>query len=332
MDLFSSANRFHIRRLPGQDSLKALEQDVCDGLLTRPRSLPPKYFYDSVGSRLFAALCKTADYYPARTEFALLTQCAEEIIAIARPGTCIELGAGTSTKTEILLSALNTGPHLHTYVTIDICEEVLVESAHRLLNSYPNLHVNALVGEYLPAIQALRVPDKPVLYIFIGSSLGNFTAHESIKLLTAIARKMRTDDYLLLGLDRVKGKTVLETAYDDAEGITRQFNLNVLHVLNHKLHANFDTDRFSHQAVYNGNYQQIEMYLVSGQVQSVTFPTLRETMQLAKDEKILTEISRKYTRQSMQRLLSKSGLIERAHYAPANGYFSLLLAACRRRS
>ncbi len=327
MELNLPANRFHLKNLSDQDSLKILERDVRVGLFATPRSLPPKYFYDDEGSKLFNAICETKDYYPTRTEFALFKQHAEEIINTVQARTYVELGAGASMKTEILLSKLNL--NLHTYVTIDVCQEILVDAAHRLLNTHPNLQIKSLIGEYVPAIQALPVLDCPTLYIFIGSSIGNFTEQESIELLSKVKNKMNTDDYFLLGLDRVKDKGVLERAYDDTEGITARFNLNVLKVLNDKLGANFNLEQFYHQAIYNEKDEQIEMYLVSKQSQNIEFPTLNETIHLHEHEKILTEISRKYTKSSIQRLLSKSGLIEQLHFEPDNEYFSLILAKRR---
>lgn len=328
MDLHLPANRFHLQELSSQESLSILEQDIRAGLFTTPRSLPPKYFYDDEGSKLFNAICETKDYYPTRTEFALFKQHAEEIINTVQARTYVELGAGASTKTEILLSKLNL--NLHTYVTIDVCQEILVDTAHRLLKTHPNLQIKSLIGEYLPAIQALPVLDHPALYIFIGSSIGNFTEQQSIELLSKLAQKMNTEDYLLLGLDRVKDKEVLERAYDDGEGITARFNLNVLKVLNNTLGANFNLEQFSHQAIYNEKEQQIEMYLISKQAQKIEFTSLNESIHMQENEKILTEISRKYTKASIQRLLSNSGLIEQAHYEPDNKYFSLVLANRKR--
>lgn len=318
--------RFHIQQLSGQDSLQELKQDVRDGLLTAPRSLPPRYFYDDEGSKLFNAICETEEYYPTRTEFALLTRHVKEIIKIAQPRTCIELGAGTSTKTEVLLPSLNTDAGLHTYVTIDVCREVLVESAHRLLKIYPKLQIRSIVGDYLSAIEALPVPDEPVLYIFIGNSIGNFAEQEAITLLNRVAQKMNPEDHFLIGFDRVKDRRVLERAYDDLEGVTSKFNLNMLKVLNEKLHADFNLGQFYHQAIYNDRDEQIEMYLVSKQPQTISFPALNETIHMQENEKILTEISCKYTKSSLRQLLADSGLTEQAHFAPSNEYFSLVLA------
>lgn len=326
MDLGLPGSRFRIKVLSGQDTLKVLKQDAREGLVHAPRSLLPKYFYDEAGSRLFDAICQTQDYYLTRTESALLEQHVDEIIAIARPQTCVELGAGASVKTEILLSELTARSGPVTYITIDVCEEALVESAKRLLPIYPQLRIESLAGEYPVAIEALPRLKGPVLYIFIGSSIGNFADLESIELLSRVAEKMAPDDYFLLGLDRVKDKGILERAYNDSEGVTAQFNLNVLKVLNTRLGANFRLDEFSHCAIYHDIREQIEMYLVARQAQEVELSGLNETIHMQAGERILTEISRKYTRSSIQHLLSESGLFEQMHYVPSNEYFSLVLA------
>ena len=328
MDSPTTNKRFNLKELSSKDTLSMLYQDVRQGLFNHPRSLPPKYFYDEVGSGLFDAICNTQDYYPTRTELALLQKHSKEIIAIANPQTCIELGAGTSAKTEVLLSQMSTSLSVDEikYVSIDVCKEVLVESAQRLLNNYPNLTVHSIVGEYVPAIQALSGFDYPALFAFIGSSIGNFTEQQSIQLLTHVAEKMTSEDFFLIGIDRVKDKQILEQAYDDSEGVTAKFNLNVLTVLNNNLGANFNLNNFSHHAIYNESEQQIEMYLVSDCDQTVNFTNLGESIHFKIDEKILTEISRKYTKASIQQLLEKSGLVEEMHLEPTNEYFSLVLA------
>ena len=326
MDLPYFGNRFQLRELANQNSLSVLEKDVREGLLSTPRSLPPKYFYDEYGSKLFEAICNTEDYYPTRAEHSLLKKHGEEIINIIQPKACIELGAGVSTKTELIISKLCEGTKESLYITIDVCKEVLIQSAQRLLENHLTLCVESIVGEYIPALQALPQINSPALYIFIGSSIGNFSHAEAVELLTQVADKMQAGDYFLLGMDRVKDKEVLERAYDDSDGITAKFNLNVLNVLNANLGTKFNLDQFSHQAVYNSKDQQIEMYLISKQNQEITFPTINKTIHLQEDEKILTEISRKYTKSSIQKLLTESGLVEHKHFQPDNNYFSLVMA------
>lgn len=329
MDLALTSNRFQIQQLSSQDASEALNHDVQEGMFERPRSLPPKYFYDDEGSKIFDAICKTQDYYPTRTESSLLQIHAQEIIDLVKSNTCVELGAGTSTKTEILLSKFCEGlgdADYFSYLSIDVCYEVLVESAQRLLAKYKNLKVRSIAGEYVPSIRSVTELNGPTLYAFIGSSIANFTELESIDLLSEVANKMDSSDYFLIGMDRVKDKSILERAYDDSEGVTAKFNLNVLNVLNYKLGANFDLANFTHQAIYNEQKNQIEMYLVSSVSQAVHFPMLDKIIKLEKNEKILTEISRKYTKASIQGLLSRSGLKEVKHFEPKNEYFSLVLA------
>ena len=189
MDAPLPVDRFHLQHLTAQDALHTLIEDVRDGLFNAPRSLPPKYFYDDEGSRLFDAICETEDYYPTRTEHVLLEQHADEIISTVQPRTCIELGAGTSAKTELLLACIDAISDLHTYITIDVCEGVMAASAKRLLKVYSNLQIASLVGEYAPALEAIPSVDGPALFIFIGSSIGNFTEQQSIELLGRISQK-----------------------------------------------------------------------------------------------------------------------------------------------
>ena len=315
--------RFYLQELSSQNVLDTLISDVQSGMLIPPRKLPPKYFYDEKGSMLFDKICNTKDYYPTRSERELLEKNKHEIIQLANPQTVIELGAGTSDKTEVLFSCMQ---HDLTYIAIDVCKEVLLQSADRILNKYNNISIRSIAAEYVPAIHSLEELAVPKLFIFIGSSIGNFTEPEAINLLKNIAEKMHKEDFLLIGVDRVKDKAVLEKAYDDDQGITAEFNLNVLNVLNKELGANFDLKQFAHQAIYNEKDEQIEMYLVSSQRQQVYFSVLNQTIELNKNEKILTEISRKYTKKSISSLLEKSGLAENAHFEPSNEYFSLVLA------
>ena len=321
-----SSKRFKIQSLSFQDTAKTLQQDVLDGLIESPRSLPPKYFYDEKGSSLFDDICNTQDYYPTRTESALLSKHAAEIINLVDPKICTELGAGTSTKTEKLLELLCSNKESFIYQSIDVCEEVLIESASRLLQKYNNLYIESVAGEYVPAIQLIPKHVAETLYLFIGSSIGNFSEQHSIELLSEVANKMNKEDYFLIGMDRVKDQKILEQAYNDSDGVTAKFNLNVLNVLNETLGADFNLDKFSHQAIYNEQQQQIEMYLISLCDQEIDFPSLGKKITLKKSEKILTEVSRKYTKPTISKLLNRSGLEEVAHFEPVDGFFSLVLA------
>ncbi len=321
-----SSKRFKIKSLSFQDAIDSLQQDVVEGLFAYPRSLPPKYFYDDVGSKLFDQICSTQDYYPTRTEADLLNQYSAEIIELVNPKICTELGAGSSTKTEILLAMLCANNDTFTYQSIDVCKEVLIDSANRLLKKYNNLYIESVAGEYIPSIQVAPKYTNKTLYLFIGSSIGNFSEQDSIELLSEVANKMDEADYLLIGMDRVKDHEILERAYNDSDGVTAKFNLNVLNVLNSKLGTNFSLDNFTHKAIYNEQQQQIEMYLISICDQEIDFPTLGKKMALEEGERILTEVSRKYTKPDICSLLKKSDLEEVAHFEPANKFFSLVLA------
>jgi L-histidine N-alpha-methyltransferase len=238
----------------------SLLQDARSGLLEPPRSMPPKYFYDDRGARLFDAICDTREYYPTRTEEALLQQHAREIIARVMPDHIIEFGSGTSRKTRHLLNACSGLDRPVTYWPFDVCEPVLRETGQALMQDYEWVHVRPLLGDYHAGLDALPVPEGNCLYLFLGGTIGNFELPGARRFLEETCNRMRAVDCLLMGVDRVKAHKVLHAAYNDAGGITAEFNLNLLEVLNRGLDADFDPDRFSHRAVYNAAREQIEMY------------------------------------------------------------------------
>ena len=310
---------------PGR-AVPTLAEDVRGGLLSPPRVLPPKYFYDDLGSRLFDEICNTPEYYLTRTEEAILQDFAEEIVAQSCPEQIIELGSGTSRKTRHLLEACERQARYCTYWPFDICESTLQGAAEKLMIDYPWLGVNALVGDYLAGFHHLPVPPGRRLFLFLGSTIGNFEHQTAVTFLSELRNQMQGEDRLLLGVDRDKSTAVLNAAYNDAGGVTAQFNLNVLRVLNHKVDADFDLAGFEHLAYYNRDCQQIEMYLVAVRPQRVLIGALSETLDLRAGERILTEISRKYTMEGAEALLEESGFRLQAHYRPRNHCFSLLLA------
>ncbi|MDH3559631.1 MAG: L-histidine N(alpha)-methyltransferase [Gammaproteobacteria bacterium] len=303
-----------------------LLQDARSGLLESPRSMPPKYFYDERGAHLFDAICDTQEYYPTRTEEALLQQHAREIISLVKPDHIIEFGSGTSRKTRHLLDACaGTGRRL-TYWPFDVCEPVLRETGHTLMQDYDWLNVSPLLGDYHAGLDELPVPQGSCLYLFLGGTIGNFDSPEAHRFLVDICNRMRAGDYFVMGADRVKAHAVLHAAYNDAEGITDEFNLNLLEVLNRGLDADFDPDRFSHRAVYNDAREQIEMYLVARERHQVRIGALDCDIRLQDGESILTEISRKFSVESLQEMLTEAGYTLDRHYQPDNRYYSLLLA------
>jgi L-histidine N-alpha-methyltransferase len=288
--------------------------------------MPPKYFYDELGSRLFDAICETPEYYPTRTEAALLKAHAATIIAEAGPAHILEFGSGTARKTRHLLDAWAETGQAIAYWPFDVCEAMLMESGRRLVQDYQRLQVNALVGDYLGGLEGLPVLEGSCLFLFLGGTIGNFTREQAERFLREVRAMMRPGDFLLLGADRVKREDVLHAAYNDSRGITAEFNLNLLRVLNRELDADFRLECFAHEARFNARASQVEMYLISSCDQTVRVEALEKTLRFGPGEEILTEISRKFTPSKLDELLSLSGFSVTRHLEPDNGYFSLLLA------
>ena len=304
----------------------SLTDDVEFGLLTRPRILPPKYFYDEYGSKLFDRICETAEYYVTRTEDALLKECAEAIVDQASPDDILELGSGTSRKTRRLLDACENLGFCPTYSPYDISQEILHETALGLIEEYDWLEINILIGDYEGGLANLPKSDGRRLFCFLGSTIGNFEHEKAVAFLRDIRSRMNRDDLLLLGADRIKGHEILHAAYNDSQGLTAAFNLNLLKVLNEEVEADFDLKGFEHRAVFNQDKSRIEMHLVSRADQTVAIGALDTEIQVKSGETILTEISRKFTDESLSAMLNTAGFSTTAHFTPGNNYFSLVLA------
>lgn len=301
-------------------------EDARNGLLTRPRSLPPKYFYDAHGSDLFERITETREYYPTRTEDRLLQRHARDLIASSKPDQILELGSGSSRKTRRLFDACVDLGHACSYAPMDVCEDMLLQAGQDLSDSYDWLAINPIVGDYHAGLDNLPSFTGCRLFVFLGSTIGNFEPEAAQRFINEIEKCMRAGDRLLLGADRVKDPAILEAAYNDSDGVTAAFNLNVLRVLNRELHANFAPERFRHRADYNPEHQRIEMRLVSESEQRVHLSRLDADIQLQAGETILTEVSHKFTPQSLQALITHSGLTLQQHYQADNDYFSLILA------
>jgi L-histidine N-alpha-methyltransferase len=313
-----------VRKIP------TILEDMQAGLLQMPRSIPPKYFYDARGSWLFERICETPEYYPTRVEARLLEEHAESIIRRAHPDHVVELGSGNAGKTRLLLDAIGNQEIECSFWPVDVCEDVLVASGASLSDDYPWLTVRTLVGDYHGGLAHLPLPAAGTrLFLFLGGTIGNFTHGESIVLLRDIAGQMRPGDALLLGADRVKEPDVLHAAYNDAAGITAEFNLNVLSVLNREIDADFEPRHFEHRALFNEGRSQIEMHLVSRRRQAVKLGALGRRIEIAEGEAILTEISRKFGAAELQALLSQAGLQAMDHFEAPQGAYSLMLARLR---
>lgn len=319
--------RFTLARLVPARAAATLVEDARIGLSSRPRQLPPKYFYDATGSRLYDAICRTREYYPARTEAALLARFARDIVDETRPQTVIELGSGASRKTVQILQACERVCIAARYVPIDICADMLVQAAHALIARYPWLAIDALAGDYTLGLAHLPAQPGPRLFLFLGGTIGNFHEDEAVAFLCDLRNVMQPGDSLLLGADRVKDPVVLNAAYNDADGLTARFNLNLLHVLNRELGAHFDPADFAHEAGFNEPASRIEMRLRARRAHAVRVSRLGASILFDQDESILTEISRKFTSASLARLLRSGGFRVQRQYQPANRYFSLVLAA-----
>jgi L-histidine N-alpha-methyltransferase len=303
-----------------------LGKDVIAGLTQSVKTLPPKYFYDELGSKLFEEICLLPEYYPTRTERGILLKYASAIAEITGPCEIVELGSGSSTKTRILLDAYEQSDLPLRYLPIDISGEMLKNSALGLLKDYPNLQVHGLVGTYEVCLQHLgKSPVSTRMICFLGSTLGNLNPAESKIFFHEIKQALQVGEYFLLGVDLHKSKDVLEPAYNDQQGVTAQFNLNMLANLNNLFEADFDLTQFNHRAFYNETAQQIEMHLVSGRSQTVNLKSLHLNIELEAGETIMTEISRKFHLPTLQKELEAENLITRQIWTDEKQWFALLL-------
>jgi L-histidine N-alpha-methyltransferase len=291
-----------IRLPPGGE--RTLHEDVLDGL-TRPfKEIPPKHFYDARGSELFEQICELPDYYPTRAERSILATHANLIAERTGAVELVELGAGYATKTRILIDALP----LERFVPVDVSEATVRECARSLVEEYPGLAVHGLVGDFERHLGHLPERVGPRLVAFLGGTIGNFTPGSRRRFLRTIARTLGDDGWLLLGTDLVKDPYVLEAAYDDPAGVTAEFNLNVLRVMNRELGSNFDLDGFDHVAFWDAEREWIEMRLRARRRQTVLFPDLDLTVHFAQREELRTEISAKFTSTRVQGDLAAAGL------------------------
>jgi L-histidine N-alpha-methyltransferase len=296
---------------------------VRKGLLAQPKTLPSSYFYDDAGSRLFERICRLPEYYLTRSEDAILREHADAMVAgWSSPPAIIELGSGSAAKTQRLIAAaLRRYGTLH-YHPIDVSPTALEASAHALTERFPRLRVTGYVANYRESLTAVAAQIfEPKLWIFLGSSLGNYDPTEAVDLLVQVASTMGSDDRFLLGTDLSKDRAILEAAYDDSQGVTARFNKNLLVRINAELGADFDLDRFTHQAFYREDRDRVEMHLVSRTRQIVQIPGAGIAVEFQEGESIHTENSHKYTRSLLGALADRSGYIEEAAWTDPQRYF-----------
>ena len=279
-----------------------------DGLSASPKRLPSWLFYDEAGSALFEQITELPEYYLTRTERAIFESYAGEILQAAGPSlTLVELGAGTATKTCILIEELLQRQTRAVFYPIDVSPSALRLAEGHLGEQFPQLRVNPIVADYTGGVEALNRISGRKLVLYIGSSIGNFELDESVRILRRIRRSMRAGDALLLGTDMAKSQKLLVPAYDDPQGVTAEFNKNLLARLNRELDADFDLDGFRHVASWNKHCSRMEMYLESVRLQSVFLAGIDMDVNFAAGERIHTENSYKYTPEMVGTILRESG-------------------------
>ena len=297
-----------VRSYLGPDDERTLADDVLDGL-TRPlKELPPKHLYDARGSELFDAICELPEYYQTRTERLILETHGDQIVERTGAVELVELGSGSATKTRVLLDAMAAAGTLWRYVPMDVSATTVHAVAELFAEEYPGLSVHGVVGDFERHLGHLPAPVGPRLVPFLGGTIGNFPPGTRRRFLRSLAKVLGSGGHLLLGTDLVKDPRVIEAAYDDSAGVTGQFNLNVLHVLNRELGANFDVEAFEHVAFFDREREWIEMRLRAIRPQHVRVGALDLEVDFANREEMRTEISAKFTNERLRGDLAAADL------------------------
>jgi L-histidine Nalpha-methyltransferase len=311
---------------------RSLGNDVLDGL-TRPfKELPPKHFYDARGSELFERICELEEYYPTRTERALLQEHAAEIVRGSGAGELVELGSGSALKARILLGAMNAAGQLERYIPVDVSESALRDAAEELVQEFDGLRVHGVIADFERHLDCIPPARAPRLVALLGGTIGNFPPGSRRWLLRQIARILGPGDRLLVGTDLVKDPAVIEAAYNDAVGVTAEFNRNVLHVINRQLSADFAPDAFDHVAFFDRRHEWIEMRLRARRPCNVLISDLGLRIDFAAGEELRTEISAKFTRERLMADLAAAGLELERWLPSSEDLFALSLARPIRRT
>jgi L-histidine N-alpha-methyltransferase len=311
--------------LDGADE-RSLADDVLDGL-TRPfKELPPKHFYDARGAELFDEICELPEYYPTRTERAILERHAEQIAALTGAVELVELGSGTASKTRVLLDALHAAGTLRRYVPVDVTESMVRECAAELTDEYPGLQVHGVIGDFERHLGRVPGASGARIVAFLGGTIGNFPPGSRRRVLREIAALLGPGDHLLMGTDLVKDPAVLEAAYDDAQGVTAEFNRNVLRVLNRELGADFEPEDFEHVALFDREHEWIEMRLRARRAHTTHVRDLDLPVHFEAGEEMRTEISAKFTDQRIDGDLAAAGLELVRRFTDDEELFALTLA------
>jgi len=307
---------------------KSFAEEIAFSLNEDSKFISPKFFYDKKGSNLFESICSVPEYYPTRTEISILKKLDHDLPSYLNENVrLVELGSGASVKTRLILDVFTKLQAKTEYFPIDI-SEILTESSEQLLKDYPTLNITGIIDTYEGGLEFLQnYDDKQNLIIFLGSSFGNFSPNDGEIFLKKIFSTMKKGDLFLIGLDLVKDKKILESAYDDPSGVTAKFNLNVLSRINDELDANFIINNFSHYSIYNENDQRIEMNLKSLIPQSVIIKKSNLSLNLDEGELIHTEYSHKYNPSQIKTLLCDIGFEIKNMWLDDKKYFSLTLVS-----
>jgi L-histidine N-alpha-methyltransferase len=311
--------------LAADSAYEALCRDVRAGLQSSPKSLPPKWFYDSVGSDLFDQITRLPEYYPTRAEAEILRARAAEIASAAGADTLVELGSGTSEKTRVLLDALRHGGALRRFVPFDVDASMLSVAAKAIQDEYPGIEIAAVCGDFEEHLAKIPNGGRR-LFVFLGSTIGNLKPAARTEFLAGLAAALQPGDSLLLGTDLVKDPSRLVAAYDDAAGVTARFNRNVLAVINRELDADFDINAFHHVATWNAVDERMEMRLRSERAQRVHIAALNLTVDFEAGEQVLTEVSCKFRPEGVADELARAGLRLTEWWTDVAGDFGLSLS------
>ena len=311
--------------LSPEDVQRQMRHDAVVGLQASEKSIPPVWFYDERGSRLFEEITQLPEYYPTRAERALLEEHAASIAELSKADTLVELGAGSCEKTRVLLSALERAGTLTRYVPFDVSDEFLRGAATALSEEYGALDIHLVIGDFHHHLTEIPTDGRRMV-AFLGGTIGNLNPAQRARFLFDLNCTMSSDDSLLLGADLVKDRGRLVSAYDDAAGVTADFNRNVLHVLNEQLGGDFDPERFRHVALWNEEEQWIEMRLRAERPTEVSLSGAGITVSFDEGEDLLTEISAKFTPERIERELSEAGFVVEGVWGADEGEFLLALA------
>lgn len=304
-----------------------IAEEVLSGLSAPRKHLPPKLFYDARGSQLFEQITELPEYYLTRTERAILQESAADIASQAGPNlTLVEMGAGSASKTRVLIEAILRRQLRLAFYPVDVSPAALREAVASLNGDYPALQVNPLVADYTHHMPELRELPSRKLALFIGSTIGNFEPDDAVEFLTRLRQSLGRNDAVLIGFDMRKSTRILHAAYNDAQGITAEFNKNVLARINRELGGKFDVESFKHIAVWNRSLSRIEMHLESRVAQTVWINDLGRSFRFSRGERVHTENSYKFSRVAIARMLRKSGLRLERIWSDPKGWFSEVLA------